>query len=156
MEGIMPYASAGAAYKETKIKTANQGQLIIMLYDGALKNLDEAISIMKKNAGKKNPALIESSGKAIIKAQAIISELSASLDFDAGKEIANRLFSLYAWFAQELLDANITYDAGKLETVRTMLSDLRTSWQDIISKQNSSTHVFNQRPTESAGINFAL
>ena len=31
------------AYRETKIKTASQGRLIVMLYDEAIKQLDIAI-----------------------------------------------------------------------------------------------------------------
>jgi flagellar protein FliS len=115
--------------------TANQGQLIIMLHDGILKSLDEAVAYMKQNTqGKVKPALIEKTGRAVIKAEAMISELSVSLDFEQGKEIARSLFALYRWFCEELLDANIHSDAVRILAVRKQVADLRSSWIEVIEK----------------------
>ncbi|MDR1908947.1 MAG: flagellar protein FliS, partial [Spirochaetaceae bacterium] len=109
----MAYASVSSAYRETKIKTASQGQLIIMLYDAAIKQLDTSLELLKparggpsgsgrggspgnrsargspaRAAGNGSPApeKIEKIGKAILKAQEIITELMVSLDFEAGGE----------------------------------------------------------------------
>jgi flagellar protein FliS len=89
----MAYANALSAYKETKVKTASQGQLIIMLYDEAVKQLDRGLDLLNKNiVGRKDPAKIEQIGKTLRKTQEIITELMVSLDFEQGGEIAKNLF----------------------------------------------------------------
>ncbi|MDR2575937.1 MAG: flagellar protein FliS, partial [Treponema sp.] len=70
----MAYQNAVSTYKETKIKTAGQGQLIIMLYNTAVRHLDEALFLLQTNdTGKKDPSKIEKIGKAVVKTQEIIS-----------------------------------------------------------------------------------
>ncbi|GHV76747.1 flagellar protein FliS [Spirochaetia bacterium] len=125
------------AYTETRIKTASQGQLIIMLYNEAVKQLDHGLELLERNAGgKKNPARIEPVSKAIMKTQEIVTELMASLDFEQGGDIARNLFSLYTWFNKELLTANIDQDPQKIATVRNMLNDLRGAWSEIIARNS--------------------
>jgi flagellar protein FliS len=125
------------AYTETRIKTASQGQLIIMLYNEAVKQLDHALELLERNnSGKKHPNRIEGISRAILKTQEIVTELMVSLDFEQGGEIAKNLFSLYSWFNQELLAANINQDPQRLSSVRNMLNDLRSAWSEIIAKNS--------------------
>jgi flagellar protein FliS len=125
------------AYTETRIKTASQGQLIIMLYNEAIKQLDHALDMLERNgSGKNRPNRIEGISKSILKTQEIITELMVSLDFEQGGEIAKNLFSLYTWFNQELLAANISQDPQRLSSVRNMLNDLRSAWNEIIAKNS--------------------
>jgi flagellar protein FliS len=134
----MAYTNALSAYRETRVKTASQGQLIIMLYDEAVRQLDQGLELLTLNAvGKKDPARIEQIGKTVVKTQAIITELMVSLDFEQGGDIAKNLFSLYTWFNQELLEANIAQDLKRIDHVRSLLSDLRTTWLEIITKNTS-------------------
>ena len=136
----MAYTNAVTAYRETKIKTASQGQLIIMLYDQAIKNLNSGIELLELNTrGKKDPGRIEKINKAILKTQEIITELSVSLDFDQGGEIAKNLFSLYTWFNQELLEGNIKQDLSRLVSVRNMINELRSAWSEIIARNASES-----------------
>ena len=144
----MAYSNALSAYRETRIRTASQGQLVVMLYDEAVKQLDLALEII--GSEKVKPETIERLNKAVVKAQEIITELMASLDFDAGGEIAHNLFSLYNWFNRELLQANITKDAVRIRAVRSMLSDLRSAWQEIAARTSAEA---NGRP--SSGVNIA-
>ncbi|HTX74374.1 MAG TPA: flagellar export chaperone FliS [Rectinemataceae bacterium] len=122
-----------AAYRETRVKTASPGQLLVMLYDEALKQCDIAVSLFADGA-KPRPESIERINLALGKVQDIITELMASLDFEAGGEIAQNLFSLYVWFGHEILEANITKDAGKIKSVRAMLGELRSAWAEAASK----------------------
>ena len=135
----MAYTKAYSAYKETAIKTASQGQLIVMLYDGAVKNLDQALLFIaqKKAAVKNDPSIIEKIGKSVIRAQEIIAELTVSLDFEIGGDIAKNLFSLYTFFNQELLEANVVFDGDRIKAVRDMVSTLRASWVSIGAKERS-------------------
>ena len=148
----MAYQNALSTYKETKIKTAGQGQLIIMLYDAAIRNLDEALFLLQTNdTGKRDPGKIEKTGKALVKTQEIISELMVSLDFDQGGDIANNLFALYTWFNRELMEANITQDAKRISIVRSHIENLRNAWQEIISST-----AFESAGTEILGVNIAM
>jgi flagellar protein FliS len=130
----MAYSNALTAYKQTRIKTAGQGQLIIMLYDGAVKSLDSALELIKLNLRDRDPARIEKISKALQKAEEIVTELMVSLDFETGGEIARNLFSIYAWFNKELLQASINSDVKRISSVRTMIDELRGAWVDIVSR----------------------
>ncbi|MDR2480137.1 MAG: flagellar export chaperone FliS [Treponema sp.] len=147
----MAYKNALSTYKETRIKTASQGQLIIMLYDETVKQLDRALELMESNnSDKKDPAKIELIGKAIIKTQEIITELMVSLDFEQGGDISRNLFSLYTWFNRELLEANIGQDIHRITVVRNLLGELRGAWTEIVAK-----NVPDAASREVVGINIA-
>jgi flagellar protein FliS len=147
----LAYSNALSVYRETRIKTASQGQLIIMLYDEAVKQLDHGLELLRTNdPGKKKPGKIEIVGKAIVKTQEIITELMVSLDFEQGGDIAKNLFSLYTWFSKELLEANIAQDMKRILVVRNMLNELRSAWAEIATK--AAAEGIGQPP---AGINIA-
>jgi len=130
----LAYKSALSTYRETRVTTAGQGQLIIMLYNEAAKYLDEALNLLETtDSGKKDPANIEKIGKAMVKAQEIITELMVSLDFEQGGDIAKNLFSLYTWFNRELIEANISQDAPRISKVRNFIDELRSAWLMVIS-----------------------
>ncbi|MDR0448326.1 MAG: flagellar export chaperone FliS [Treponema sp.] len=145
----MAYTNALSAYKETRVRTASQGQLIVMLYDEAVKQLDKGLELLKLNKGEKqDPSRIETIGKAVIKTRDIITELMVSLDFDQGGEIAHNLFALYTWFNKELLEAHIAMDMTRINTVKIQLNDLRSAWAGIAASTNAEG-----RPLE--GVNLA-
>jgi flagellar protein FliS len=129
----LAYKNASSTYKETKIKTASQGQLIIMLYEEAIKQLNMAIEMLEsKNENKKIHEKIEQINKAIMKAEEIITELMVSLDFEQGGDIAKNLFALYSWFNRELLEASISQNPERIKTVKNMFSELNDSWKKIV------------------------
>jgi len=145
------YSSALSTYKETRIKTASQGQLIIMLYDEAVRQLDQALIFLKLNdTGKRNPGNIEKISKAVVKTQEIVAELMVSLDFEQGGSIAKNLFSLYTWFNRELMESNISQDAGRISIVRNHIDELRNTWQEIVAK-----HAMESASREVVGVNIA-
>nr|AGS52157.1 flagellar biosynthesis protein FliS [uncultured bacterium contig00049] len=122
-----------------------------MLYDEAIRQLNLALEMLDlKNQDAKIHEKIEPIGKAIMKAEEIITELMVSLDFDQGGDIAKNLFSLYSWFNRELMEANITQDMGRIKTVRDMFSELRDCWSQIAGK---STAEHSNR--EAVGLNIA-
>ncbi|MCL2443644.1 MAG: flagellar export chaperone FliS [Treponema sp.] len=131
----MAYKNVSSTYKETRIRTAGQGQLIVMLYDEAVKQMTKAVELMELNkTDKKDPSRIEYINKAIMKTEEIITELMVSLDFEQGGEISKNLFSLYTWFNRELVEANINQDINRMLTVKNMLLDLRNTWSAIASQ----------------------
>jgi flagellar protein FliS len=145
----LAYKNASSTYKETKIKTASQGQLIIMLYEEAVRQLTLAIEMLElKNANKKIHDKIEKINKAIMKAEEIITELMVSLDFDQGGDVAKNLFSLYSWFNKELLEAGISQDVERIKTVKNMFMELHDSWKKIV-------HTVESENREAVGLNIA-
>jgi flagellar protein FliS len=122
-----------AAYRETRVKTASPGQLVVMLYDEAIKQADTAMALLGPES-KPKPADIERINACLGKVQDVVTELMASLDFDAGGEIAKDLFALYVWFGREVLEANIKKDSSRIAAVRNMLAELRGAWAEAASK----------------------
>ena len=68
------------AYKETHIKTASGGKLILMIYNEAVRQLDIALESIENKDNK-----LENASNSIIKTQDLITELIVSLDFEKGK-----------------------------------------------------------------------
>jgi flagellar protein FliS len=113
-------------YKDTAISTQNSGKLIVMLYDGAIKFLKQAIIHMEDKD-------YLAKGKCISRAQDIIDELNTVLDMDSGGEVAQSLRSLYNFMVRHLSDANIKCDPSKCQDVIGLLEDLNESWRAITS-----------------------
>ncbi len=141
---------AAAAYRETNIKTASSGTLILMLYKEGIKQIN--LAIKKMNVEKIPANEIEVISNHIIKCQEIITELMASLDMEAGGEIAQNLLSIYSYFNQQLLQANVKKDHKPLIPVRDMMVELHKTWQEVISKQPAKAQTEVSAP---AGINIA-
>jgi len=145
----MAYKNVSSAYKETRITTAGQGQLIVMLYDEAIRQLTLAVELMEKNKGNKEPGKIELISKAIMKTEEIITELMVSLDFEQGGEISKNLFALYTWFNRELLESNISQDIERIVEVKKLIVELRNAWNAI------SQNIVEQPNREAVGLNIA-
>lgn len=112
-------------YKQTEINTANQGTLIVMLYDGAIKFLNIARDAMT------SAKTYDKANENILKAQDIITELMLSLNMDEKNEIAQNLFSLYMYFKKRLLEANIQKNPEIIDEVVRFLKELREAWNKI-------------------------
>ena len=134
------------AYKETHIKTASGGKLIIMIYDEAVRQLDLALEALKNDNYK-----LDDVSNSIIKTQDLVTELIVSLDFEKGGDIASSLFSLYMFFNQQLMDANINKDVDVLTKIRDYLIDLRSAWNQVVGKAG----VVNGQDERIGGINIA-
>ncbi|HUI69293.1 MAG TPA: flagellar export chaperone FliS [Spirochaetia bacterium] len=120
----------GNAYKEIQITTANQIRLIVMLYDGAIRHLNLALDSFAE--GHRRYDVINNH---IIAAQDILSELTASLDFDKGGILAKNLFSLYSFMNRQLMEANMKKEPGPLQMVKKHLNALREAWAEISTRK---------------------
>ena len=120
--GVNAYAKVGM---ETGVVAASPHKLIVMLFDGALVSITNALMNMRSgNIGEK--------GKAISKAIMIIdSGLRAALDKKVGGEIAEGLDALYEYMSGRLLTANLKNDPAILEEVQRLLMELRDAWNQI-------------------------
>ena len=124
----MGYSQAYSAYRETNVKTASQGKLVVLLYEEAVRQLSQALGHFN-SGGKINASKIEKFSANISKTREIITELQVSLDMSKGGQIAQSLMSLYVYFNNELLDANISHDKKKIEFVANMMKELLESWR---------------------------
>jgi flagellar secretion chaperone FliS len=119
-----PYARPNA-YRENSIMTASPEQLVVMLYDGAGRFLRQAEDCMIDGSW------LQASEK-LSRAEAIIDELLATLDMDAG-EVADRLQSIYVFCKTRLIEARIERDAVRVDQVARLLSELREAWSQVRS-----------------------
>ena len=135
----MSYGNSVAGYvtyREVGVKTASQGKLVVMLYEGAISNLEKAIELVK-DGGKIAAGDIENYGNCLQKTMDIIAELEASLNMDEGGEIARNLMSLYVFFNKRILAATMSHNAKDLSDVRGMLLELKDSW---VAASNSAAN----------------
>lgn len=119
---------AAKAYLATQVTTASQGDMLLMLYDTAIKHLRHAIEKMREGdmAGK---------GILISKAITIISELQECLNKERGGDISNNLFQLYFFCNTRLLQANLKMKPDMVEEVISIISGLRQAFAQILPTQ---------------------
>ncbi len=112
-------------YQANSVGTADQKQLIVMLYEGVLRFL---------SAAEANMASFRTYDKAnnnILRAQDIFTELMVSLNLEQGGEIAQNLFNLYAYCKAQLLEANVQKKAELLKPVKKITAELLEAWKQI-------------------------
>jgi len=118
------YATTMQAYKQyetSQAHTADGGELIVMLYQGALRFLARASTTLQ--AGN-----LQESHDNLIRCQDIIAELMGSLDLSAG-DIAYNLYRIYEYMYHRLVQANLHKDAKPLDEVARLLRELLPAWQ---------------------------
>ena len=98
-----------------------------MLYDGAIKNVNEATRRM----GDKDPYEFTQN---ITKTEAIIAELAGAIKQDKNPEVGMNLLNLYDFCYQELISALKNKDRQHLDNVLKLLKDLRDTWAEAIEK----------------------
>jgi flagellar protein FliS len=115
---------AAQHYIQTQVRSASPLELIVMLYDGVLRNTANALEAMERRD-------IRTRRDAISKSLAIISELQSTLNLEQGGDIAVELDRLYSWMTDALVQATIKQDAKPVHDVRTVVENLRDAWQQI-------------------------
>jgi flagellar protein FliS len=106
-------------YLETTIQTASPAQLLIMLYDGAIRFCRAGIEAIRNNN-------VKDANVNLIKAQDIVSELIITLDRSA--PVSESLLKLYEYFGHLLIQANIKKSAEPVEEVLQYLLELKETW----------------------------
>jgi flagellar protein FliS len=116
-------------------------QLVIMLYDGAISFIGQA---REKIVAKDAPA----KGLLIGRALDIIAELNASLNFQAGHELAASLFHLYNFMTAHLTKANLNWDLQALDEVLEMIQKLREAWVEVAHRARRGELEENGQPVD--------
>ena len=118
-----PYSAQTQAYRASSVMTASPEQLVVMLYDGALRFLRQAEAAMTEGAW-------QHSGERLGRAEAIVDELLATLNMSAG-EIAERLQAIYVFCKRCMIEARIERSPEKIGHTLRLLSELRGAWAQI-------------------------
>ncbi len=126
-------------YQQNQILTASREQILLMLYDGAIRFCRQAIK-----AGEDNDIVFKL--ERISKVLAIVAELSNSLNHQIGGEIATDLDALYNFIMRELNKARTDETQESLRTVEKLLVDLRGTWKEAIdlNKQEQAAQAMIQ------------
>ncbi len=132
------YGNYQNAYKKASVNTLDQTKLIIMLYDGAIKNASFAVEHMKSGQ-------IEKVHDCLIKTKNIVTELMATLNMDRGGDIANNLQSLYSYMFSQLIEANMNKKTEPVVVVIDLLKELRAAWTQINSKKKNDAKTQNNQ-----------
>lgn len=111
-------------YRQNAVLTASPLQLVILLYDGAIRFLYAAQEAMKRGDLYEKNANLQ-------KAQGIVSELSAGVDLEKGGELANNLLGLYTYCFNEIVEANLSDKLVNVDRCIAVLTQLRESWNEL-------------------------
>lgn len=116
-------ASSSKAYRRVDIETASQGRLIVMLFNGAIRQAVEGQRQLEAGKGTDAHAYL-------IQAQEIIAELRSALNLDAG-EVAYNLDRSYEYFHHLLVTANIKKAIEPIEECVGLMTSMRDTWQEL-------------------------
>jgi len=116
------------AYQRNQLTTTDSGTVLLMLYQGAIDSVQRARASMEQGD-------MAEKGKHILRANDIVSQFIASLDYDIGGELAQNLEGLYRYMLDQMLAANVKNDPQPLEVVASLLTTLKQGWEEAVAAQ---------------------
>ena len=119
-----PAHRAISSYRQTEVQSRTPLELVVMLYDGALRFISEARGAIVRRD-------IHARHQQISRALAIVSELQSTLDMKSGGKIAAELDRLYVFVRDRLLEASLKQDVKPLDEATRILTKLREGWAGI-------------------------
>jgi flagellar protein FliS len=126
----MPPANPWKSYRQIATQTAPPGQLVLMLYDGALRAMEKALMGFNcTDVGERNAAIHNNLQNAVD----IIRELNCSLDLEAGGQLADTLRNLYGYFERRLIQSNLKKSRKGIDEVLPMIRQLRDAWFGMLN-----------------------
>ena len=112
-------ARTAEVYRQQQVMTATPEALTLMLYNGAIKFINESIEATQSKE-------YEKANTSCIKAQNIVTEFRLTLKMEY--EISQNLLALYNYVYDRLVEGNLNEDVTKLEEAKNILSELRDAW----------------------------
>ncbi len=125
-----PYQSRTQAYQGASVMTASPEQLVVMLYDGAIRFLRQAEAALEEGA------YLHAHEK-LGRCEAILDELLATLNMEAG-ELSVRLQSIYLFCKRSLIEARLGREPSKVADVVVLLADLREAWAGLAAREQAA------------------
>jgi flagellar protein FliS len=123
------------SYQQVATQTAPPGQLVLMLYDGAAKFLERALTGFSLDDPAEFNQTINNN---LLRAQDIIFELNVTLNIRDGGELAMTLRRLYDYMDRRLVEANMKKEKSIIEEILRRVIVLRDAWSQMLSKQAES------------------
>lgn len=120
---------AATTYKNQQILTSSPEQLTLMLYNGAIRFIDESMIALDQKD-------IQKAHNANMRAQDIVREFIATLDMSY--EIAKGYYQLYEYVEYRLIQANMKKDKSQLEEAKQILVELRDAWVEAMKLARNS------------------
>jgi flagellar protein FliS len=114
-------------YKTTSVQSASKEKILLMLYEGAIRFMKQAIVAIEKKD-------IAARGMNVGRAFDIVMELNNTLNFEAGGELAKSLEQLYMFVTDQLTQANIKNDRVPLEHALKTMETLYSGWVEAVEK----------------------
>jgi len=118
--------SYGSVQLVTGVATADNVQLIQMLFDGLAESLAAARGHIENGS-------IEEKSKALARAGRIVVGLQGALDFERGGELAHNLNDLYGYMTRRILHVNAFNDLEALAEIASLVRDISSAWQALPS-----------------------
>ena len=115
---------AAQAYRRVESESRSPLELVIMLYDGALRFLNDASDAAARGD-------LRARAQAISRVLAIVGELQNTLDLDKGGAVADQLDDLYTYLTSRLIDVALKQDVTAIEEARKLLTPIRDAWSQI-------------------------
>lgn len=112
------------AYKRTSVQSSSPLQLVVMLYDGAIRFVIEAREAIARND-------VRGRSHAVSRTLAIIAELQNTLNLKDGGEVGRELDRLYSYINARLLEVTAQGDDAAAREVQKLLTTLREGWSQI-------------------------
>jgi len=119
------------AYRRVDAETKSPVELVVMLYDGAIRFIGEA-----REAADRNDVVVRT--RSVSRALAIVTELQNNLQIEDGGDVALELDRLYSYMTTRLLDSNVKRDRRALDEVHRLLSTVREGWAQVRTPAGAS------------------
>jgi flagellar secretion chaperone FliS len=134
------------SYRKVAAQTASPGQLVLMLYDGAIRFLERSLTGFNLEDPLEFNQTISNN---ILRAQDIVRELNVTLNMEAGGEVAANFRRLYDYFDRQLQEGNVRKKKEPIEEVVKHLRVIRDSWADMLRGQGGEASATAGRPSVS-------
>ena len=121
---MYPQTRGAVAYQHTSVQSSSPLELVVLLYDGALRHL-----VAARDATLRNDLMARR--EAFSKVMAIITELQSTLNIEEGSGLALELDRLYDYMTARLLEVTLKKDMSALEEVRQLLVTVREGWVQV-------------------------
>jgi flagellar protein FliS len=115
---------AAQTYRRIESESRSPLELVVMLYDGALRFLNEAADAAERGD-------LRARARAVSRVLAIVAELQSTLDLEKGGAVADQLDDLYTYITSRLLDIALKNDVTAIAEARKLLTPIRDAWSQV-------------------------
>ncbi|KXI27899.1 flagellar export chaperone FliS [Paraglaciecola hydrolytica] len=135
------------AYKKGNLKEdiaqADPHKLTLMLMQGSLDRMAYAKGCMERK---------DYAGKAehVSRATAIVMNLRDTLDMQSGSDVSEKLYSLYDYMIQRLIDANVQNNLKIMDEVINLLLPIKTAWSQIPESAKQEAYELQRQKRQAA------